>query len=205
MMHTLVRAPAGPAELAADALRVLALLGIVIAAIGWGAVAGWSLALVAGGMVVPRLLGVRPSVDIAFGVVMLVAVWSSVLDIYLSTRWWDLPVHFLANGLCAAVAYILLERLAVVADAASLPRPVLSTVVVTTAVGVTLGVLWEIFEWIGHTFIDEGIFVGYTDSIGDLFWGGLGAVLAGCSMRYLAAQPQGDDGAGRVIAGGPRP
>ena len=186
MTSTLVRAPSGLAETVADALRVLALIAIVVAAIGWGAVAGWSVALVAGGMILPRLLGIRPSVDIAFGLVLQVAVWSSVLDIYLTTRWWDLPVHFLVNGLCAALLYLLLMRFRVVADADTLPRPVLSAVVTTVALGLALGVLWEIFEWIGHTFIDEAIFVGYTDTIGDLVWGAAGALAAGLGMRWLA-------------------
>ena len=186
MTSTLVRAPSGLAETVADALRVLALIAIVVAAIGWGAVAGWSVALVAGGMILPRLLGIRPSVDIAFGLVLQVAVWSSVLDIYLTTRWWDLPVHFLVNGLCAALLYLLLVRFRVVADAGTLPRPVLSAVVTTVALGLALGVLWEIFEWIGHTFIDEAIYVGYTDTIGDLVWGAAGALAAGLGMRWLA-------------------
>jgi hypothetical protein len=176
----------------ADGLRAVALVGIIVAGIGWGPIPAVSLALVAGGMMVPRVLGIRPSVDIAFGVVVLVAVWSSVLDIYITTPWWDLPVHLVTNGLCAALLYLLLVRARVVADAATLPRPMLSTVVVTTAVGLALGVFWEIFEWIGHTFLDPEIFVGYTDSIGDLVWGGAGALLAGCFMRHLggrAARP----------------
>ena len=32
----------------------------------------------------------------------------------------------------------------------------------TTALGLSLGVLWEIFEWFGHTFIDGEIYVGYS-------------------------------------------
>jgi hypothetical protein len=184
MIQTL-RHPSGVAEVTADGLRAVALVGIIVAGIGWGPIPAASLALVAGGMMVPRLLGIRPSVDIAFGVVALIAVWSSVLDIYITTPWWDLPVHLVTNGLCAALLYILLVRVRVVADAATLPRPMLSTVVVTTALGLALGVFWEIFEWIGHTYLDPEIFVGYTDSIGDLVWGGVGALLVGCFMRYL--------------------
>ena len=52
--------------------------------------------------------------------------------------------------------------------------------------GLSLGVLWEVAEWFGHTFIDETIYVGYSDSIGDLVVGGVGAFLAGCGMRFLA-------------------
>jgi hypothetical protein len=186
MISSGLRRPSGAAEVIADALRAVALAGIVVAGVGWGPLSGVSLALVAGGMLLPRLLGLRPSVDIAFGVVVLVAVWSSVLDIYLTTRWWDLPMHFVTNGLCAALLYIVLVQFRVLADADTLPRPLLTTTVVTAALGMALGVIWEIFEWTGHNFIDSAIFVGYDDSIGDLVWGAAGAVLAGSGMRYLA-------------------
>lgn len=188
MIREMVRAPNGVAETVADVLRIVAVIGIVVAGVGWGPIAGVSLAFVAVGMLLPRLLGVRPSFDIAFGVVALVAVWSSVLDIYLSTRWWDLPMHFLTNGLSAALCYIMLVQLGVVADAATLQKPMLSAAVTTIALGLSLGVLWEIFEWFGHTFIDQEIYVGYVDSVGDLAWGGAGALVAGCSMSFLTAR-----------------
>lgn len=188
MIRTLLRAPTGVAEVVADVLRVLGVISIVVAAIGWGPLSGLSFVFAVGVMLVPRLLGLRPSFDIAFGAVILCATWSSVLGVYLTTRWWDLPMHFLTNGLCAALLYIVLVRLRVVADAATLPRPMLSAAVVTTALGLSLGAFWEFFEWFGHTFIDGEIFVGYVDSLGDLFWGGVGSLLAGCSMQFLAGR-----------------
>jgi hypothetical protein len=187
MARTLLRRPDGPAEFIADAVRALALVSVVVAAIGWGPVEGLSVALVLGGMMLPRPLGLRPGFDIAFGIVLLVAVWSSVLEIYITTRWWDLPVHFVANGLCAAVGYVLLARFGVVADAATLPRPMLSTALVTTFLGVTIGVIWELFEWFGHTYIDEEIYVGYEDTLGDLVVGALGSLVAGLTLRVLMA------------------
>lgn len=189
MIRTVLRAPNGPAEVAADALRVLAAISIIVAAVGWGPLSGLSLVLVTGAMFLPRLLGLRPAFDIVFGVASLAAAWSSVLDVYLTVRWWDLPIHFVTNGIWAAFAYLLLVRLGIVADASTLPHPAISATVMTTALGLSLGVLWEIFEWFGHNFIDGKIYVGYTDSIGDLLIGGVGALLAGCSMRYLAARP----------------
>jgi len=185
MIRTFLRAPTGVAEVAADLFRVLAALSIVIASLGWGPIEAATIAFAAGGTLLPRLVGVRPSFDIAFGVVLLVAAWSSVLQLYVSTRWWDLPMHFLTNGLCAALGYIVFVQLGLVADGAMLPRPVVSTVVMTVAIGLSLGVIWEILEWFGHTFIDENIFVGYVDTIGDLIWGGAGALCAGYLMPYL--------------------
>ncbi|TFC95511.1 hypothetical protein E3T28_13525 [Cryobacterium sinapicolor] len=116
---------------------------------------------------------------------VLLAVWRSVLQICTSIRRWDLPMHFLTNGLCAALCYLLSVRLGVLADAVTLPRLMLSAVVMTTSLSLALGVLWEIFEWFGHTFIDEEIFVGYVDTIGDVVWGGAGALLAGFSVSFL--------------------
>ena len=99
MIRTLLPPAQGSAERTADGLRVLAAVCIVVAGIGWGPISGASLAGVTVGMFLPRLLRVRSSFDSAFGIVVLVAAWSSVLQIYITTKWWDLPMHFLTNGL----------------------------------------------------------------------------------------------------------
>jgi hypothetical protein len=180
----------GPAEVTADLIRLVGAICIPIAAIGWGPLGGVSLAFATGGMVIPRALRVRPGLDIAFGIVALIAVWSSVTDLYITVKWWDLPVHFTLNALVAAMGYLLLVHFRIVADAATLPRPLLSTAVVTTALGFSFGVVWEMFEWFGKNFLDDGMYVGYTDSIGDLLWGGIGSLFAGLAMPILAARPQ---------------
>jgi hypothetical protein len=186
----ITRRAEGPAEIAADILRLIGALCIPIAAIGWGPLGGVSLAFATGGMVVPRALRVRPGLDIAFGIVTLIAVWSSVTDLYVTVKWWDLPVHAALNGLVAAIGYLLLVHFRIVADASTLPRPMLSTTIITTALGLSFGVFWEMFEWFGKNFIDGDIYVGYTDSIGDLLWGGFGSLAAGLLMPWLAARPE---------------
>lgn len=195
----------GPAEVTADVIRLIGALCIPIAAIGWGPLGGVSLAFATGGMVVPRALRVRPGLDIAFGIVTLVAVWSSVTDLYVTVKWWDLPVHAVLNGIVAAIGYLLLVHFRVVADASTLPRPILSTTIVTTALGLSFGVVWEMFEWFGKNFIDDDIYVGYTDSIGDLLWGGFGSLAAGLLMPWLAAHPQRDAAVVRDAGAEPGP
>ncbi|GGI43597.1 hypothetical protein GCM10010932_00390 [Agromyces flavus] len=189
LLANLRRRPHGPAELVADGLRVVGLVCIVIAGIGWGPLGAVSLAFVSGAMLLPRALAVRPGFDIAYCVIALVSVWSSVTDLYVTVKWWDLPMHFLMTALAAAVCYIPLERFGVVAEASTLPRPLLSTSVVTTAIGLALATFWEMFEWFGKTFLDETIYVGYRDTIGDIVAGGLGSLLAGLIMPVLVAQP----------------
>lgn len=190
LLAHLRRRPQGPAELIADGLRVLAVASIVIAGIGWGAKGASSFAVVSIAMLLPRALGVRPGFDIAYCVIALVSTWSSVTDLYGVVRWWDLPMHFLMNGLAAATCYILLVRLGVVADAATLRRPLLSYVILTTTIGAALSAFWEMFEWFTTTFLDPATVLSYRDTVFDMVLGTLGALLAGLLLPVLAAEPR---------------
>ncbi|WP_210506195.1 hypothetical protein [Naasia sp. SYSU D00057] len=183
MIDTFLRPPAGAGEVLADVLRVLGVGSTVLAAVLFGPVQLGVFALALLGLVAPRFLGVRPAVDVATGVVLLLASWASALDLYVSVPVVDVPMHLLLNGLVAGLALLLLRRTRVVP---ALPRT--ATVVLTTALGCTAGVLWEIGEWAGNSFLDASIYVGYADTIGDLTVGGLGSLFAGLVMPWFAAE-----------------
>lgn len=185
MIQTFLRVPRGAAEMTADALRLLGVVSIVVALIGWPwvDVAVFALALV--GLVIPRFLGVRPGLDIAFCIIVLVAAWSALLELYDALEYLDFVVHFFLNGLTAAVLYILAVRLEVVPDPTRTAVPLGAIVALTTAFGLAAGVIWELAEWIGYTYIDDSIFVSYDDTIADFAAGGLGSILAGLFGRYL--------------------
>lgn len=190
LLANLRRRPHGPAELVADGLRVLAVASIVVAGIGWGAKGASSFAVVSVAMLLPRALAVRPGFDIAYCVIALVSTWSSVTDLYGTVTWWDLPMHFLMNGLAAATCYILLVRLRVIPDAATLPRPLLSYTVLTTTIGAALSAFWEMFEWFTTTFLDPATSLGYLDTVSDMVVGTLGSLVAGLLMPVLASVPR---------------
>ena len=161
------------------------MLSIVVAGIGWGVALVAELRVGRGRDAHPALLRVRPAFDLLFCTAVLVSTWSSVLGIYHTTRWWDLPMHFFTNGLSAAMLYVVLVRLQVLADAETLPHPVLSAAVMVTALGLSLGVLWEFFEWFGCTYLDPKILTaGYSDTLDDLVQGGLGSLAVGLCMRF---------------------
>lgn len=190
LLADLRRRPQGTAELVADGLRVLAVASIVVAGIGWGAKGASSFAVVSVAMLLPRALRVRPGFDIAYCVIALVSTWSSVTDLYGTVTWWDLPMHFLMNGLAAATCYILLVRLRVIPDAATLPRPLLSYTVLTTTIGAALSAFWEMFEWFTTTFLDPATSLGYLDTVSDMVVGTLGSLVAGLLMPVLASAPR---------------
>ena len=183
MIDTFLRPPATAGEVLADLLRVLGAGSAILVAVLFGPVQLGVFALALLGLVAPRFVGLRPAVDVATGVVLLLASWASALDLYVSVPAVDIPMHLLLNALVAGLALLLLQRTRVVP---ALPRS--ATVVVTTALGFTAGVLWEIGEWAGNRFLDASIYVGYADTIGDLAVGGLGSLLAGLAMPWFAAE-----------------
>lgn len=185
---TFLQPPRTRGEWLADAVRAVGAASVVAAAIGWGLVDVAVLALAAIGLVLPRFLGIRPALDAAFGVALLVASWSSVLDLYEAWVGWDLVVHCLLNGLVAAVAYIVAARAGVVPTVSGERGPLTPAVVLCGCFGTTAGVLWEWGEWAGHRFIDSSIFVGYEDTLGDLAAGTVGSLLAGILLRFWSAK-----------------
>ncbi|BDI22657.1 hypothetical protein [Herbiconiux sp. L3-i23] len=171
LVETFLVPPATPLEWAADAIRLIGAVSLIVGVVGWGALQGAVLALMFLGLVVPRFLGVRASIDVAVGIILLVAAWSSVLDLYRSVAWIDIPIHLALNGLLALLVVVAADRAGVVFD--HRPAPL---VALTLAVGLALAALWEMGEWGGHQF-DEAVLVGYDDSILDMAVGGLGAAL----------------------------
>jgi len=188
LVDTFLQPPRTRGEWFADAVRMLGAASIVAAGIGWGFVDVAVFALSSIGLVLTRFLGIRPALDAAFGVSLLVASWSSVLELYQAWAAWDLVVHFTLNGLAAAVAYIVAARAGVVPTVAGERGPLAPAIVLCACFGTTAGVLWEWGEWAGHRFVDESIFVAYEDTLADLAAGALGSILAGALMRFWSAK-----------------
>ncbi len=180
---TFLRRPRGW-EFVADVIRVLALVSVPVAAVGWGAISFAVMGLSLLGVVLPRILGFRPGFDIALCVLSVVAGWSSVLDWYTTVFGWDKVVHLLLIGALSALVAIVAADLGVLPDARSMHLA--TAVVVCGTIGLAIGGLWEMFEWAGHTYLDATIFVGYDDTIGDLAADTLGAVASGFVLRWCA-------------------
>jgi hypothetical protein len=171
-------------SLATDALRLAALVSVVVGLVWSGGVAGALFFLVLGGTVVPRALEVPVALDLAFCAAILFAGWAAELDRYVAVPWLDVVVHAIVTGLVAALGQVALVRVGAVPGvrAGALRRPRLGAGVGTAALGIALATVWEFGEWFGHTRLDERIQVGYTDTMGDLLAGTAGAVVAGALL-----------------------
>lgn len=185
MKRNFLRPPHGAAEWFADAMRALALVSVVAAFIWWEPTDAGVLALVLPGVVLPRFVGVHPLFDIVYSLVLLVAAWSNVFDLYTSIWWWDIAVHVTATGVVAVMAYLFFARLGMLVDPASRSFTLGTALVLCTALGLGASAVWEMVEWLGKTYISSSIFVAYDDTIGDMAVGGLGALIAGALLRAL--------------------
>jgi len=165
----------------ADLVRVGGLGSLIWAAAGaqWVNVALF--ALVLGGLMLPRIVPTTPVLDLLYGTTLLFSAWSAVEDLYVRYDWLDVVVHAVACGLIAATVHRLLVTWSVLStgDEPMLRRARLGAVVVTWAIGLALGTLWEAGEWFGHDSLDGRIQVGYGDTMGDLLADGVGALVAG--------------------------
>lgn len=179
MIERFLRPPATAAEWFADALRVLGLLSVFVAGFVWTATDAGVVAFTLPALVLPRFVGARAGFDILFCLTVLAAAWSNVIDLYRTVPGWDLVVHAVCTGVLAVMLYVLAARLDIVPGAlGTRPRARVPIVLITSA-GLAVSALWEMVEWIGYAFITDEIFVAYTDTIGDMAAGGLGALVGG--------------------------
>jgi hypothetical protein len=185
VIENFLRRPQNAAEWFADGIRVLGVVSVVVAGIGWSPVDAGILAFVLPALLLPRLLGAEAWFDICCGAVILVAAWSNVVGLYDAVAWWDLLVHFLCTAVIAAMLYLLLAMLRVVPPPPAAPGTARTPILLVTCLGLALSSLWEMVEWFGHTFISAEIYVSYQDTIGDMALGGLGALAAGMVVAFV--------------------
>lgn len=177
-----LRQPQTPADWAADAMRALGIVGVLVAAIWMATMDAGILALALPALLVPRFVGARPWFDIVFCAVVLLAAWSNVLDLYSSIPGWDIVMHCVCTAVIAAMGYLVLLRTGI------LPPPPddlrRRPLVLVPVIALAVSAVWEMIEWFGWAFISSDIFVGYQDTIGDMAAGGVGGLAAGVLVAF---------------------
>lgn len=187
----------------ADAARVAALLSCIAAAVWFGPADVARFLVVAVGLLLPRWAKSPAVFDFAFGLTVLVAAWSGVLEWYEALHWWDVAVHFLTTGAIGAMAYFVLSRMGIVhpiRDTKVSFRPA-RLILLPLVLGAAAAAWWELWEWFGHNYLSEDIHVGYDDTILDLAAGTAGSLIAGGLLALWAsrlAKPAGQASSSRT-------
>jgi VanZ family protein len=163
-------------------------IALLAAAVGW---AGWetvhgrfvealAMAAVAGLGVV--LLAAPARFAALFRLVLLAAAMVNavgyLLDLWEARGPFDELVHaFTSFAGCAGISWLLLGRTDLVSGRA--PGRLVG---VTVAIGVVVGIAWEVFEWL------VGIIGERDDTVSDLVMDAIGALLAGLFCAWVAGR-----------------
>lgn len=173
-----------------DVLR-LTFLVAAIALVGAGNVDGGVRMLVTfGGLVVARQLELPRPFDLGLVLGMSLQGWGNAVGLFASVSWWDSLVHLVLPFWVAPLLYILLVRLDVVPDLCedTHARHHQGIVIVTFALGLAFGAIYEIYEWFATRLLGAHLYVGYTDTIKDLTEDGIGSALGGVLLLVWATR-----------------
>jgi diacylglycerol kinase family enzyme len=169
-----------------DLLRLAPAIGALVTLIvgdhtHTGELIGCSLIVLA-----PRVLDVQRPFDLFFQIGINLAIWGNVFGLFDLIYGYDKVVHFMLPCGSAMLLYVALARLRIVPDLAEDAglHDRAAMVLVTLAFGLTVGGLFEMWEWFSNTALGTHMFVSYGDSIGDLIDDALGALIGGVFLLW---------------------
>ena len=172
-----------------DVLRLVILGGAVAYAVA-GRTGAAAVLLVMGAVtVVARLVNLPRVYDLAVTAGMALQGFGETLGLYDRFVRFDDLVHFTLPMLTAPVVYIALARLDVVPDPRDEThlRHYVGIAVVTAALGITIGALWEVYEWRSDAWLGTELSEDNDDTNGDLVRDSLGS-LAGAALLVVWAR-----------------
>ncbi|MGY1736031.1 hypothetical protein [Geodermatophilus sp. SYSU D00684] len=162
-----------------DVLRLVLLAGGVTYALAGRAGDAAVLLFLGAVTVLARLVDLPRVYDLALTMGMVLQGFGETLGLYDRFVRFDDLVHVTLPMLTAPVVYIALARLDVVPDPRDEThlRHYVGIAVVTTALGVTIGALWEVYEWRSDAWFGTRLSEGNDDTNGDLVRDTLGSLV----------------------------
>jgi hypothetical protein len=137
-----------------------------------------------------RPLQLPRAYDAAFMTALVLQAGGEALGAYDALPWFDNVTHFTLPFFLAPTLYIALARADVVPDPkdSDKGRHYVGIFVVAFALGVALGGVWEIWEWVSDHTLGSSLQLGLDDTVGDLVadtaGSAAGAALLVCWARY---------------------
>lgn len=130
--------------------------------------------------------------DLLFIIGMGLQGWGDALNLFDKIDWWDNLVHLVLPFTSVPVLYILLVRLGLLHhEITEEGHPVLHRVglaIFAVTVGLSIGAIYEIYEYVAKTWLDAPIEIGYADTIFDLTLNALGSLGGGLMLMGWASK-----------------
>jgi hypothetical protein len=171
-----------------DVLRLVILGGALVFGLAGNAGAAVLLAVLGGVTLLARLVNLPRVYDLCLTVGMGLQGFGEAFGLYDRFARFDDVVHVALPLLTAPVVYLALARLDVVPDprAETHLRHYVGIFVVTVALGITIGAVWEIAEWRADDWFGTSLSLHNDDTVGDLVRDSLGALGGGVLLVVWA-------------------
>ena len=171
-----------------DLARLAFLGGAIAFAAAGDAKGAFNMGLGFAVLVAARLANLPRVYDLALVVAFTFTQLGEAVGLYDALPWYDRVVHVVVPMLTSQVIYLCLARLDV------LPDPQQETtrhheagmLVVTFALGLSVGAVWEIFEFASDGVFGSELSEGNVDTVGDLIADTIGSLLGGVLMVLWA-------------------
>lgn len=173
-----------------DVLRLSFLVGAVVTALNGDVSNALRMALTFLLVLAARRLDLPRPLDLAVVAGLGLQAFGNALGLFEAHVHYDKLVHFVLPLAVAPTLYVLLIRLRLVPDLAdkNLRSHPGGIVIVTLALGVTVGVVYELYEYLAVHVWGAGLHVGYGDTIADLLDDSLGSLLGGFVLLVWATR-----------------
>jgi len=129
--------------------------------------------------------------DLLFIVGMWLQAWGNALRLFENLDWWDNLMHLVVPFSSVPVLYILLLRLGLlhheIDDEGHPLRHRVGLVIFAMAVGLSIGAVYEIYEYVANRWLDAPIAIGYSDTIFDLTLDAIGSLGGGVLLMWWAS------------------
>lgn len=164
-----------------DLLRLALLAGIPVVLIAGPREEALRLALTLAVALLPRVLETPRPFDLAFNVAMSLQAWGNVGGAFDAWLPYHDIVHCTLTMATAALFYLFLVRLRLVADIER-ERGIhehLGMVLIVFAIGSVVGAVYEEYEWFAINVMHAHLIENYEHDVADLFYNAIGAMAAG--------------------------
>jgi hypothetical protein len=127
--------------------------------------------------------------DLLFIGAMALQAWGNAARLFETVYWWDDLVHLVLPLASVPVLYVLLLRLGMVNDLSDERhrRHRLGFVIFAIGVGLSIGALYEIYEYVMNRGLGADIAIGYADTITDLALDTTGSLIGGALLMLSSA------------------
>ncbi len=171
-----------------DVLRLAFVAGLVWFAAHGDVKGTFNLAVAVALVALARAVQLPRVYDLAVIVAMTFTMVGEALGLYDSWPWYDRLVHVVVPLLAVQVLYIALARIEVLPDLReqTATRHHLGIFVVTAALGIAVGGLWEVFEYTSDAAFGSNLSEGNADTVGDLIADSAGSFAGGALLVAYA-------------------